>query len=35
MDGLTIVGITFTDLTKETAGFENVDDLVVSTGLLG
>lgn len=37
MDGLTIVGIKFTDLTKETAGFENVDDLVVvvSTGLLG
>lgn len=37
MDGLTIAGVAFTQLTQETAGFENVEDLVVivSTGLLG
>ncbi|HXH33562.1 MAG TPA: hypothetical protein VNJ54_04015 [Plantibacter sp.] len=37
LDDLTIVGVNFTDLTQGTAGFENVEDLVViaSTGLLG
>jgi len=37
IDDLTIVGVSFTQLTQETAGFENVEDLVVvvSTGLLG
>lgn len=37
MDGLTVAGVSFTELTQETAGFENVEDLVVvvSTGLLG
>lgn len=37
MDDLTVAGVGFTELTQETAGFENVGDLVVvvSTGLLG
>lgn len=37
IDGLTLVGVPFTQLTQETAGFENVEDLivVVSTGMLG
>jgi len=37
LDGLTIIGIPFTQLTQETAGFENVEDLVVvvSTAALG
>lgn len=37
LDGLTIIGVPFTQLTQETAGFENVEDLivVVSTGMLG
>ncbi|WP_285035371.1 hypothetical protein [Plantibacter sp. ME-Dv--P-095] len=37
LEDLTIVGVPFTQLTKETAGFENVEDLVVvaSTAALG
>jgi hypothetical protein len=37
IDGLTVVGVPFTTLTKETAGFENVEDLVViaATAALG
>jgi hypothetical protein len=37
IDGVTIVGVGFTELTQETAGFENTEDLViiVATGLAG
>ncbi|AQX78747.1 hypothetical protein BWO91_00860 [Plantibacter flavus] len=37
IDGQTVVGVPFTTLTKETAGFENVEDLVViaATALAG
>lgn len=37
IDGLTVAGVGFTALTQETAGFENVEDLVVivSTGAFG
>jgi hypothetical protein len=37
IDGVTIVGVGFTEMTKETAGFENTEDLVivVATSLAG
>lgn len=36
VDGLTVLGVKFSAITQETAGFENTDDLVViaATGLL-